>query len=74
MPSDRGIFFAFKKMEIVQQRKKTMKENKSISIGVRISEVQAELLDKLIKDGKAKNRSGAIHYLINEKLILGESK
>lgn len=51
-----------------------MKENKSISIGVRISEVQAELLDKLIKDGKAKNRSGAIHYLINEKLILGESK
>lgn len=34
-----------------------MKENKSISIGVRISEVQAELLDKLIKDGKAKNRS-----------------
>ncbi|MFG0515142.1 hypothetical protein [Kluyvera intermedia] len=51
-----------------------MKENKSISIGVRISEVQAELLDKLIKDGKAKNRSGVIHYLINEKLILGESK
>lgn len=48
-----------------------MKENKSISIGVRISEVQAELLDKLIKDGKAKNRSGAIHYLINQQQILG---
>ncbi|WP_368894162.1 hypothetical protein [Kluyvera ascorbata] len=47
-----------------------MKENKSISIGLRINETQAGVLAKLISEGKAKNQSQAVHYLINQHAIL----
>lgn len=47
-----------------------MKENKSISVGLRINETQSEVLTKLISEGKAKNQSQAIHYLINQYAIL----
>ncbi|MEC9705556.1 hypothetical protein RCT18_15430 [Escherichia marmotae] len=50
-----------------------MKENKSISIGVRVSEAQADVLDKLIAEGKAKTRSAAIHYLINQHAVLSSN-
>lgn len=46
-----------------------MKEHK---VSVRLSDEQYESLQKLIKDGKAKNQSAAIQYLINQYLTLGK--
>ena len=43
-----------------------MKENKTISIGLRVTQFQVDLLDKIISEGKATTRSAAIHYLINQ--------
>lgn len=48
-----------------------MKETKQHQVGVKLNDAQVQLLDKLIEDGKAKNRSAAIQYLINQQLILG---
>lgn len=47
-----------------------MKENKSISIGVRLNELQVDVLDKLIEEGICKTRSAAVQYLINKQAAL----
>lgn len=47
-----------------------MAEKKTVSVGVRLSEVQKNLLQQLIQEGKAKTISQAIHYLINQQIIL----
>ncbi|EFT2988839.1 hypothetical protein [Escherichia coli] len=49
-----------------------MTEKKDVCISLRLSKSQIELLEKLIKDGKAKNQSSAVHYLINQYGILGK--
>lgn len=49
-----------------------MKENKNTSFGIRLNDRQIELVDSLIEDGKAKTRSSAIQYLINQHIILGQ--
>lgn len=46
-----------------------MKENKTVSVGVRLSQSQNELLLKIVSEGKAKNVSAAIQYLINLYII-----
>ncbi|EHO3777905.1 MULTISPECIES: hypothetical protein [Enterobacteriaceae] len=51
-----------------------MAEKKTISVGVRLSEVQNNLLLQLVQEGKAKTISQAIHYLINQQIILGDNK
>jgi hypothetical protein len=48
-----------------------MKEQKSISVGLRISEKQREAIQKIIDEGKAKTISTAIKYLINLYMIKG---
>ncbi len=48
------------------------KENKVKMVGVRLTETQAGLLDKLISTGKAKTPSSAIQYLINQYQILNK--
>ncbi|MHA3670153.1 hypothetical protein ACX1IQ_16700 [Yersinia enterocolitica] len=47
-------------------------ENKSRMVGVRISDRQNEYLEKLISEGKAKNKSAAIQFIINERIIFGK--
>ncbi|MGA4620868.1 hypothetical protein ACK6VM_12010 [Citrobacter meridianamericanus] len=49
-----------------------MKELKQHAVSTKLNDRQVELLDKLITDGKAKTRTAAIQYLINQKIILGE--
>lgn len=44
--------------------------NKTQGVGVRINETQMAVLKKLIADGKAKNVSTAIQYLINQYAVL----
>ncbi|MCC4525049.1 MULTISPECIES: hypothetical protein [Enterobacter] len=51
-----------------------MKEIKSHPVSVKLNDAQVQLLEKLIQEGKAKTKASALQYLINEKLILGESK
>ncbi|MEI7342242.1 hypothetical protein WCT87_12240 [Pectobacterium brasiliense] len=49
-----------------------MKENKNISVGVRLTPLQISALEQLVMDGKAKNISAAIQYLITLYMIKGE--
>ncbi|CAI0754557.1 Uncharacterised protein [Serratia proteamaculans] len=49
-----------------------MKEKKNTSFGIRLNDRQIELIDSLIEGGKAKTRSAAIQYLINQHIILGQ--
>ncbi|MCW2478139.1 hypothetical protein [Candidatus Symbiopectobacterium sp. NZEC135] len=46
-----------------------MKENKNISVGVRLTPLQKSALETLVMNGKAKNISSAIQYLINMHII-----
>ncbi|TWD33395.1 hypothetical protein [Pantoea sp. SJZ147] len=48
-----------------------MKEKKDRAIGLRITESQERFLQKLIQDGKAKNVSAAIQYLIALAMVKG---
>ncbi|EFT2974682.1 TPA: hypothetical protein ACN6Y1_003049 [Escherichia albertii] len=48
-----------------------MSDKKQNMVGVKLNDLQVQLLDKLIETGKAKTRSAAIQYLINEKAIKG---
>ena len=47
-----------------------MTDKKNISVGVRLSEAQNNLLLQLVQEGKAKTVSQAIHYLITQHIIL----
>lgn len=48
------------------------KKNKDIPVSIRITEEQAEAIQKMLVDtGKAKNRSAAIQYLITLMMIKG---
>lgn len=47
------------------------KQIKSYQVGVKLNDRQVELLNQLIKDGKAKTKASAIQYLINKETILG---
>ncbi|EPK4542437.1 hypothetical protein [Serratia marcescens] len=49
-----------------------MKEKKNTSFGIRLNDRQVEVLDGLINNGKAKTRSAAVQYLINQHIILGQ--
>ncbi|GAB6015532.1 MAG: hypothetical protein Lm2023SU_18900 [Serratia ureilytica] len=51
-----------------------MKEKKNTSFGIRLNDRQVEVLDDLINDGKAKTRSAAVQYIINQYIILGGDK
>ncbi|USL56778.1 hypothetical protein IAQ00_13755 [Pantoea ananatis] len=48
-----------------------MKEKKNNMVGVKLNDNQTETLDKMIDGKTIKNRSQAIQYLINQKIILG---
>ncbi|ENV4137258.1 hypothetical protein ACFJ8K_001325 [Escherichia coli] len=48
-----------------------MRENKTFGTAVRLNERQVAVLDKMIADGIAKNRSAAIQYLINKQQVVG---
>lgn len=48
-----------------------MKENKEYKITVRLNETQYSILQKIIDDGKAKNQSTALQYLLNTLAIKG---
>ena len=56
-------------MENVKQWN-VMKEKKTISVGVRLSPTQEEILKSLIVCGKATTMSSAIQYLIQQYGIL----
>lgn len=47
-----------------------MKEQKNISLGLRITPTQAAILDKLIENCLVKTRSEAVQYLIMQYGIL----
>lgn len=47
-----------------------MKELKSTVTTVRLNERQASVLEKMVEQGLAKNKSEAIQYLINKHGIL----
>ncbi|WP_336983867.1 MULTISPECIES: hypothetical protein [unclassified Cedecea] len=59
------------KIENVKQWN-VMKEKKTISVGVRLSPAQEEILKSLIACGKATTMSSAIQYLIQQYAILGK--
>lgn len=66
-----GVTFHFNFRKNVRQGK-NMKENKDVRIALRISTEQEKALQKLIDQGKAKNKSSAIQYLINQYSVLGK--
>lgn len=47
------------------------KGKKTRSIGVRITPLQEEYLQKLVDEGKVKNINQAIQYVLNQTIILG---
>lgn len=47
-----------------------MKEIKSHPVSVKLKDAQVQLLEQLIKDGKAKTKASALQYLINQYTIL----
>ncbi|EJG2382741.1 TPA: hypothetical protein ACK2W9_005450 [Klebsiella michiganensis] len=49
-----------------------MKENKNVSVGVRLTTAQEEILQSIVESGKAKTISSAIQYLIQQYAILGK--
>ncbi|HBW8876060.1 TPA: hypothetical protein MFN52_005077 [Klebsiella quasipneumoniae subsp. similipneumoniae] len=53
---------------------KEMKEKKNTSFGIRLNDRQVELLDSLVNEGKAKNRSSAVQYVLNLYQIKEERK
>ncbi|WP_312184570.1 MULTISPECIES: hypothetical protein [Pantoea] len=48
-----------------------MKEKKEASIGVRLTRLQSEYIDKIVSEKGLKNRSEALQYLINKAITLG---
>lgn len=51
-----------------------MNEKKNTSFGIRLNDRQVEVLDGLINDGKAKTRSAAVQFILNQYIILGGDK
>ena len=49
-----------------------MKENKTTSVGVRLTKSQSQTLKSIVESGKAKTISSAIQYLIQQYTILGK--
>ena len=70
---ERGYFFTHENVNYVTQKIYIMeKKNKDIPVSIRITEEQAEAIQKMLVDtGKAKNRSAAIQYLITLMMIKG---
>lgn len=54
---------------LLNNKEHQMKENKNISVGVRLTPLQKSALETLVMNGKAKNISSAIQYLINMHII-----
>lgn len=55
-----------------KRKRKMNKPNKDIRVSLRITNEQAEALQKLLVDtGKAKTQSSAIQYLITQMMIKG---
>ncbi|MBJ9270089.1 hypothetical protein OGV37_00225 [Citrobacter sp. Cb010] len=50
------------------------KQIKSHPVSVKLNDAQVELLEQLIKDGKAKTKASALQYLVNQQMILGSKK
>lgn len=48
-----------------------MKGKKKEQLSLRLNERQLAVLDRMISDGIAQNRSAAMQYLINHKQIMG---
>lgn len=51
-----------------------MKEKKEARISLRLNERQVELLAKIVDEGKAKNQSAAIQYVLNLYQITDSNK
>lgn len=70
---ERGCFFTHENVNYVTQKVYIMeKKNKDIPVSIRITEEQAEAIQKMLVDtGKAKNRSAGIQYLITQMMIKG---
>ncbi|ENL6903396.1 hypothetical protein AB5R89_001527 [Enterobacter ludwigii] len=70
---ERGYFFTHENVNYVTQKVYIMeKKNKDIPVSIRITEEQAEAIQKMLVDtGKAKNRSAGIQYLITQMMIKG---
>lgn len=51
--------------ENLLKRYDKMKEKKEARISLRLNERHVELLAKLVSEGKAKNQSAAIQYVLN---------
>ena len=51
-------------------KRNNMKEIKSHPVSVKLNDAQVQLLEQLIKDGKAKTKASALQYLINQYTIL----
>lgn len=49
-----------------------MKENKTTSVGVRLTQSQSQTLKSIVESGKAKTIGSAIQYLIQQYTILGK--
>lgn len=47
-----------------------MAKEKTRAIGVRITPLQEEYLQKLVNDGKAKNLNQALQYVLNSHIAL----
>nr|WP_165383687.1 hypothetical protein [Rahnella sp. RFA10(1/100)] len=46
-----------------------MKDKKTISVGVRLTEAQDKFLQKKVDDGEVKSKSAAIQEIINKAMI-----
>lgn len=62
-------FFCTYKTNFCEQE--YMKEKKEASIGVRLTRLQSEYIDKIVSEKGLKNRSEALQYLINKAITLG---
>ncbi len=51
-----------------------MKENKEYKVSARLNELQHNVLQSIIDEGKAKSMSTALQYLLNQQVILGGKK
>lgn len=68
-----GHFLTLKLCEkdiFYEHKEADMKETKQHQVGVKLNDVQVQLLEKLIQEGKAKTKASAIQYLINQYSIL----
>lgn len=64
-----GVFIWSKFMGICLTKGSKMKDKKTISVGVRLTEAQDKFLQKKVDDGEVKSKSAAIQEIINKAMI-----